>query len=162
MIKAEKSIILPSGAKCKVRRLSESDFISANQTILFLNFTNQARKKTQPVEVSEEKAFESLVKITRVMLTNCCGKITYPDGTRVKIVDKDFDDCDENEIAIETLDQKDAAFIVNEVQALSGMTKEAATAAKTFPEGQADSGISSPAGDELRSASDSTSGTQPV
>lgn len=155
MVKAQKKITLPSGATCVVRKISERDFIAAGQTLLFLNF-NSAKRKAAAVEMSEEKAFESLVKLTEVMLTNCCGRLTFPTGEVLKIVNKQFDECAENEIAIETLDQKDAMAIVAAVQELSGMTKEAAAAAQTFPEGQANGGSSAPAGGELRSAADGT------
>jgi hypothetical protein len=150
MQKAQKEIVLPSGGKCIVRKLSERDFIAAGQTLLFLNFAAPSKRKQPVAEISEEKAFESLVSLTEVMLTNCCGPIDFPDGTRLKIVKKPFYECDQTEIAIETLDQKDAAFIVDQVQALSGMTKEAAAAAQTFPEGQANGSSAAPAGEQLQ------------
>lgn len=161
-MKSQKDIVLPSGGKCIVRKLSERDFIAAGQTVLFLNFAGSSKRKSASSEISEEKAFESLVSLTEVMLTNCCGPIEFPDGTRLKIVKKPFYECDATEVAIETLDQKDAAFIVDQVQSLSGMTKEAASAAQTFPEGQTNSGVPSPAGDKLQSPSDRPAESQPV
>jgi hypothetical protein len=161
-VKAQKAIVLPSGGKCIVRKLSERDFIANGQTVFYLNFISQARRKAAPSENSEEKTLEAYVSLTEVMLTNCCGPIEFPDGTRLKIVKKPFYECDATEIAIETVDQKDATEIVNQVQLLSGMTKEAAEAAKTFPEGQANSGGVSPAGDQLQSPSDRPAESQPV
>lgn len=136
--------------------------MASGQTLLFLNFSAPSKRKQPVTEISEEKAFESLVSLTEVMLTNCCGPIEFPDGTRLKIVKKQFYECDENEVSIEVLDQKDAAFIIDHVQALSGMTKEAASAAQTFPDGQANGSGASSAGEQLQSPAVRPPESQPV
>jgi hypothetical protein len=139
-----------------VRKLAQSDYIASGQMPLFLKF---ARGKTpKQEELTDEqtvKFVESMAEITKVKLTRCCGAITATDGKSYRIVDKpNIDDVGELEISIEMLDQADANAICAAIDELSGMTKEAAKAASTFPEGSTDGGGVSSAGEHLQSSAD--------
>lgn len=126
-----KTVILPSGASCKIRRLSAHDvaLTAGDIPIIAPDAGGEGKKLT-------DKAIELGLRITRAALTRCTGKLTYPDGTQKQIVDKSIDDSDdEKEITIEELDQADADFLAAEIFALSGMRKEAAPeGVKPFPE----------------------------
>lgn len=154
MNKGRKTITLPSGGTCVVRKLAESDFIAAGQTVLLLNLIDPERRRKKAVEVDEEKAFQALVDLHNVMLTSCCGRITFPDKTVAKIVQKPFDECTDAEITIEELAQPDAAAIIQAVKELSGMTKEAVQAARSFPEAAESSHRPASAGEELPGSAD--------
>ena len=162
MNKAQKQITLPaSGGVCLVRKIHQRDFISAGMTPLFLNFANEKRR-TALTEAGEEKLLEAMTEFTEVMLLKCCGKITFPDGSVQKIVKKPFDECAPEEIALEVLEQADATAIVDAVQELSGMTKGAAEAAKSFPEGQSNDSEPAPSGEVLRGSADNATGPNAV
>lgn len=153
---SKKQITLPSGGKCTVRKIAQSDYLASGQGIQLIQLARTGRslttqKANELSDADAAKMLQIMVDVTKVKLTRCCGVITQPDGTRVKIVDKpDVDDVGEGEVSIELLDQDDANAICAAVDELSGMTKEAARAAATFPEGSSDSGGVSPAGSELQ------------
>lgn len=157
-----RKITLPtSGGMLLVRKISQRDFINAGKLPVFLSFVNEKRR-TAIVEGGEEKLIEAMTDIFDVMLTTCAGKVTFPDGSVKKIVRKPFDDCAENELSIDVLDQADATAIVDAVQELSGMTKGAAQAAASFPEKQ--NGLREPApnGDDVSRSADGPAEAQPV
>lgn len=138
MSETRKTITLPSGATVKVRKLSALDLAIETGEVRSVGPSS----KSKPTE----KDIEFGLKVVRIALTKCTGKVAFPTGAK-KIVDKGLDDSnDATEITIEELDQADADAIVSAVFELSGIGG-AANAAK-FPEEQAangGSGLDSPA-----------------
>jgi hypothetical protein len=102
MTETRKLIELPSGARVKIRRLSQYDILSL-----------PPEKRTDPTKIDG-------VDLARIVLTRCAGQIRFPDGTRKKIVDAHFDTTDDlTEISIEEIDQADAQAIIDAVTSLS-------------------------------------------
>lgn len=134
MGESRKEIVLPSGGKCRVRRISGNDFIAAGLTPIVADLRKQSRSKASLEGEFDQRTLENMVKVTEAMLLRCVGKITLADGRTVKIVRKDLDDLTDGEITIEELDQPDADAIVAEIHQLSGLTKGAAQAVAPFPE----------------------------
>src|ERR1051326_7813657 len=151
-----KRITLPSGGSCLVRKISQRDYIASGlmPVILRLSKMTETDVRKKASEEEEAKAIEHLTRMVEVKLFNCVGKISYPDGRTVRIVDKRFDDCKDDEISIDEVSQADAAAIVEAVDELSGLRKEAAAAASKFRQGPADGSGDSPAGDVLQRPAD--------
>lgn len=156
MNKARKKITLPSGATCTVRKVSGNDFVTAGLSPVISALQDSVRKK-RPTEL-DDKTLQQMVKVTSMMLLRCVGVITNEDGSKVKIVDKPIDDLADDETTIEELDQVDANMIVDEIHRLSGLKKEAATAAAPFPEEQAAPAGSSSDSEGLRPAANGAAG----
>ncbi len=122
-----KTITLPSGASAKVRKLSALDMAMATGDIPVVS--------PEVVKASGQdiRDIEAGLKLVRAALTRCVGRLTYLNGTQLKIVAKSLDDSDDaTEITIEELDQADADALVAEVFKLSGIGREAAQVAKPF------------------------------
>lgn len=164
-MKNRKEIILPSGGKCVVRKMGQSDYLASGRTLFFVQL-HEERKKSSNKPISDAdavKLIEGMADLTKAKLTRCCGTITTTGGERLKIVDKpNVDDLQPGEISIEELDQADAEAICAAVDKLSGTTKEAAEAAQSFPETQERSGDVAPAGEVLRAEPDELPSTEPV
>lgn len=125
-----KSITLPSGATCAVRKLIVNDFISIGD--IPGSADNAGKTKARKLNQKEqEDAIKWGAAVQRAILTKCLSKINFEDKS-FTVVDKPFGEASENEIEIDALDQVDAEFIVNEVMAMSGMRKEAGSSAQTF------------------------------
>jgi hypothetical protein len=125
-----KTITLPSGVTAVVRKLSYMDFLGADRIPAALTVAEGGQK------ADPEKALEFAATLGRISLTKACGAITQADGKRLRIVAKPFADLAEGEVAIEELDDADAAAIIGAVSELSGMTQEAGREAAPFPAGQ--------------------------
>jgi len=152
-MKTSKQIKLSSGATCVIRPLSQRDLIANGAAPLFIQFAKMAKRRAPSSEdIDETKAIEAMVHLAEIKLTNCCGPITYPDGTRLAIVKKPFHECASNEVTIDDLAQQDANEIVAAIDELSGLTKEAVEAAATFLQqsgGQANGDCAASPGGEL-------------
>lgn len=162
-MKNRKQITLPSGGRCVVRKISQSDYIASGQAPVFLKIGKQGRKPVVEANLTDAelvKMIEAMAGLTRVKLSRCCGAVTTKDGARFKIVDKpNVDDLADDEISIDELDQADAEAICAAIDELSGLKKEAVQAADTFPAEQAGSGEPAPAGNVLSSPADGSAGT---
>lgn len=164
-MKNRKEITLPSGGKCLVRKMGQSDYLASGRTLFFVQLHEQRRTRKETTISDDEavKLLEGMSDLTKVKLTRCCGAITMPGGERFKIVDKpNVDDVQSGEVSIEELDQADAEAICAAVDQLSGTTKEAAEAAQSFPETQERSGDVAPAGEVLRAEPAELPSTEPV
>lgn len=124
-----KTITLPSGATCTVRRVSLFDLQSVGRLPAGIVPASSA-----PTREPTPDQIEFQARVMRAELTRCVGPLRYPDGTTLRIVDRPFDQCAEGEITVDELDTHDALEIVGAVTELSGMTKEAGQSARTFPE----------------------------
>lgn len=115
----EKRLALPSGATCTVRTLSVTDHFRLRAAI------------PAGEGADSPAAMEANV---RIALTRAVRHYTQKDGTRKKIVAKDFDDRLDNELCVEEVPDGDAIAIVN---AVAEMTQEAGREAAPFPAGPA-------------------------
>lgn len=142
-----KTLTLPSGATCIVRPLRVGDFaLHGQEAPLIYADPETRRKKAEPTP----REVEAAARMMRLALLCCCSPLTYPDRRRVKIVDREMDQTAPNEITIGELSDDDAQAIFAGVAELTGMGKEAAQAAKPFPEEQTPACAVGPAGEALR------------
>ena len=159
----KKTITLPSGAVCVVRKIAGSDFIAGGLTPIVAELQESARSKTPSTPAQTQRALENMVALTRMIIFRCCGPLRYAGGPTLRIVDKPFDELDDaKETNIELLQQEDADMIVREVNKLSGLTKEAARAAGSFPEEQKAPAGASPDSEGLRLPPDGVAGPESV
>lgn len=136
-----KSLTLPSGATTVVRKLSRMDFLDQDRfPVAYLVSSAQKASGAQEGGYTEEQA-KFAARIGCVCLLKACGRLRYPDGKVVTIVNKQFDECTDNEVTIEELDDRDAEVIIREVTKLSAITKEDAAEAATFPEQPQGTGV---------------------
>lgn len=126
--KTRKTLTLPSGATCVIRKLAARDFLSLGEIPMTMA---DPSKRPNNAPTAADKAWSA--KLSIIILTKCCGPIEL-DGEALKIVDKDFGDAAKDEISIDEVEVKDSAEIINAVQEFSGFGKEAASTAKPFPE----------------------------
>lgn len=133
-----KRISLPSGATIVIAKLN----------VFNEPFITSSRK---------DEAETQGMKLSMFALTNPNnGPFTF-EGQEARLVNKPV--AGDGEIAIGELDQADADAIVNAVVEFSGLTKSAAEARKTFPEGPKKDGEPAPAGDALRSVANGVAET---
>lgn len=118
--KTRKKVTLSDGTEVWCRPLSVSDFLDLGDipTVFLTTGNSEEVKKVDP------KFYAALL---RTVLLNC---IVAPEDFRV--VDKKPQDCKDGELAVSELTAPDAGVIVQAVVEMSGMTKEAAQAAKPF------------------------------
>ena len=126
-------LTLPSGATILVRKLAVGDFQSLGKVPSTLGEADRLRLRDAKPETMTPADFDFIVKLTTLILTRCCGPLEF-EGESLTLVDKPFAECADTEIAISQVEQADANEIVQAVNALSGMTKEAATKIRPFPE----------------------------
>lgn len=136
------------------------DYAEAGQIPDVLSVAEKAEVKTELEEQklkanpkTEAKHVAFGIKTVKLALTRACSRLRLPDGTQVKIVDKELDDLEPGEITVYEVDQADSNAIWKTVNELSGVGKEAAKAAKLFPEEQAPDGVNPPSSEALRPAS---------
>lgn len=137
---SRKTITLPSGAACTIRKMKAADFLAFGRIPELFAAANRTGKKPDPEKMTPED-ITWFAKLGARILTHCVGPLTM-DGQTVRIVDKPWADCAEGEIAIEELEQGDANAIATAVKEFSGAGKEGAEEARTFPEQPAASGES--------------------
>lgn len=133
-----KSIVLPSGARCQVRAAQMAELIFASGKLSVLEFQNvmsDAVEKQRDGKAKELTRAEWDVMLTwrRALLLRCVGRLTHPGGLKQRIVDKPFDECGPDEIAPELLSDEDVQEIVDQIESLVVLPKEAATNVATFP-----------------------------
>ena len=151
MSNTRRSITLPGGGKCVVRRLTANDFAITEGEIPIFNEPAIGREtKGEPTKRQIERG----VRFLRVILLCCVSPITMPDGSRVKITDKELDQASEKELTIGEMTDDDARAILDVVTELSGLGKEAADAASPFPEEQENNGHAGRVGEEVQSTAD--------
>lgn len=131
-----KTIVLPSGARCKIRRLQMMDYAlgSGDLPVVDLNAIQKAASEPPQDEKIDPDQLKERLKMARVILLRCTGPLIYPGGLKRRIVPKPFYDCDDGEIAVEELADEDAVEILRQVNALSLVSKEVAAQAAAFPE----------------------------
>lgn len=125
-----KIITLPSGAKCVIRKLTVSDFISIGGIPSVLPDDVKAGTR-KPTEKEQQEMNERGLAIQRVIFTKCMGPIVH-EGKRYFIVDKPVGQAADGEIEIDAWDQSDAEFVALEVMSFSGMRKGVAGNGDTF------------------------------
>jgi hypothetical protein len=148
-----KKITLPGGATCVVRRITGNDFAMTEGEIPIPADVADNPKSPEDAIRKAKRQVENGVRFLRVALLCCCSPLTFPDGSRRKIVDRELDQIGEQEITIGELSDADAKAIGDEVIELTGIGKEAAQAARPFPAEQAATGDPGPGGQEVRPAS---------
>lgn len=136
-----KAITLPSGSKCVVRRMSAADLAinTGDIPVVTSDEPREGQKSMNPIPEREGEAKAEMkrnVNYMRIAVLNCCSPITTKDGKRLRIVDKPLDMLRDDEIVVDELPDNDALAIYKEVASLSGMGKEDAAVAATFPEEQ--------------------------
>lgn len=150
-METRKRIALPSGGFVTVRKLSPMDTLSLGFIPQAFPDADTKRKRGQSTEPSAEEIAQG-VRLSIIALTKCTSRITAKDGSKLRIVDRELDECGADEITVGELEQDDASAIVQAVNELSALTKEATLAVKPFPEKQEATDSSSPAGETLRAA----------
>jgi hypothetical protein len=158
-----KKLNLPSGATVVIRPLKGMDYTQAGAK--HIPVVLEARKrvrerskgKAEAENTDEDFNFSALTVL--LSLTRATSPITFPDGSRFKIVDKELDELGNGEISIGDLDDADVATIISEVTKLTGGGEEAAIKASPFPDQRTGDLQSSPAGQDVREASQSDPGT---
>lgn len=128
-MKSRKQIELPCGAVCKVRKFSMFDFRKIGSVPQSFIVDDGKGGKA-------DAADDYQTRLARVAMVECCSPLLYKDGNKIKIVDKPFHDCEDDETSVDEVDTQDALAIVQAVCELSGFGKEAAVAAEPFPERQ--------------------------
>ncbi len=146
-----KFLTLPSGATCSVRNFSTYDFLESGGDIpaLFQGKKPKSEKQKKELEEALQKDPQAIafgIKSAKLSLTKCCGPISYPDGSKIRIVAKEFHECLTGEISIEEFDDEDAKVIIAAVSEISKMGKEVGQSVQKFPSGEqsASSGNSQP------------------
>lgn len=128
--RTRQTVELPSGAKVTIRKLCGSDFLGVGNIPVALTVAAKANGEHSPSQAHIEYG----VKLSTIMLTRCCGPIQF-EGESLRIVNKPFAETGTGEISIEELEQADAEAIVQAITKFSGLGKEAAAAARPFPDG---------------------------
>lgn len=132
-----RKITLPSGATCKVRRLTPRDSIKVG-VIPDVLADPEKRKDTKAER--EAKALYS-VRMNEVILCECVSPITDKDGNVFRVVNKDAWSCSDNEQNCDLFaTTEDGECIVNAVLELSGFGKSDKEALAPFPEEQSPTG----------------------
>ncbi len=132
--KTRLDLVLPvSGGKLSIRKARWKDYQPLGEAPAALEEVAETKeiKKLTPAQL------DYTVRATTIQLVNCTTKVLMPDGKLLRIVDKPIADSDpETEFTIEEMDDDDANYIIDEIHKFTGMSKEAAKAAKKFPEKQ--------------------------
>jgi hypothetical protein len=154
MNKTRIDIVLPvSGGRLSIRKARWQDYLPLGEAPAALAEVPELKgeKKITPAQL------EYTVRATNLMLVNCTTRVRFDDGRLLRIVDKSFAECDPaTELTIEEMDDADATAIIKAINEFTGMSKEAAQAAKPFPAEQTTAGDASLHGEELRKTSDRT------
>jgi len=127
-----KTLNLPSGATIIVRSCSQMDFIGLGALPMVVAPPAEVVDPDAPPPSPTKEDIERGAKLLRIILTRCTGIFTHG-VRRQKLVDKPLSDLRADEMCLEELSDADAMMIIDEVKALSGMTKEVAADAATFP-----------------------------
>ena len=154
MTTTRKKITLPSGATVVVRKIAAQDF-ALHQGEIPAVYQPEGRPAKEG-EPSQRQIVEG-IRFMRVVLLSCCSPITGADGVRRKLVEKELDQTTDAEITIGELSDQDAQAIVTAVAELTNLGKEAASAARKFPEEPETPGVCGPAGPALSEIADGTS-----
>lgn len=149
-----KTITLPSGAKCVIRKLTVSDFVSIGGIPSALPDDVKAGARN-PTEKEQQEMNERGLAIQRLIFTKCMGPIVH-EGKRYSIVDKPVGQAADGEIEIDAWDQADAEFAALEVMSFSGMRKEVAGNGDTFRADSSGHGEPAPAGQNIPQAAERT------
>lgn len=144
---ARKSLTLPSGKTTEIRALTPIDCAVLGKYPTTIADDKGGDDDEEKEPTPEQR--EHIIGIQKLCLYAGCGLIIGKDGRAELLVDKPFYALNKpkpkthTEICIAELDQRDCDLIISEVLALTGLRKEAAVKAATFPEGQADGSGSS-------------------
>lgn len=133
MQETRKRIKLPSGGFVTIRKLSPMDTLSVGFIPQAFPESEAKRRRGESTGPSAEEIAQG-IKLSIIALTRCASRITVKDGRKLRIVDKELDECGPDEITVGELDQDDASAIVQSVNELSALTKEATLAVKPFSE----------------------------
>ena len=133
---SRRTLTLPSGSTCVVRKLSRLDFIGSDRIPQAFAVVDEKRASTADTAALNDFA----ATLGRISMVKACGAITQVDGRRLRIVSKHFAECGPDEVAVEEIPDGDADAIINAVAELTGMTQEAGREAAPFPAGQASAG----------------------
>ena len=152
-METRKRIKLPSGGFVTVRKLSPMDTLSIGFIPQSFPELEAKRRRGESVAPSADEISQG-VRLSVIALTKCASRIATPSGAKLRIVDKELDECGADEITVGELDQDDASAIVQSVNELSALTKEATQAVKPFPEKQEAASNASPSGEVIRETAD--------
>ena len=146
MTTTRKKITLPSGGTVVVRKIAAQDF-ALHQGEIPAVYQPEGRpaKEGEP----SQRQIAAGIRSMRVALLSCCSPTTGADGIRRKLVEKDLDQTTDAEITIGELSDQDAQAIVTAVAELTNLGKEAASAARKFPEEPEASGVCGSPGPEV-------------
>lgn len=126
-----RKLTLPSGATCKVRRLTPRDFLKVGTIPDVL--ADPSKQKDTKADRDASVAYS--IRMNEVILCDCLSPITGKDGNLKKVVNKAFIDCsdtDENCDLFATTD--DGAAVVEAVLELSGFRESDREALVPFPQ----------------------------
>ena len=152
-METRRKLTLPSGAHCTVRKLSGFDFTELGTIPEAIEAPANVRKPAHSAKANSESVRFG-VNCLKLALCKACSVLTFPDGSKLKIVDKEIDDdLAPEEITLHELSDADAQAIFLAVRELSGLTKEASDKAQPFPAEQSANGDAAPTGEALRQAS---------
>lgn len=153
--KSRKSLTLPSGAKCTIRKFSPYDFLSAEFTPSTIPDPNAPEIviDSETSDHQKQKLVSQIIHMRRTAVLKCCSPLEF-EGEKLTVVDKRFTECESNEIAIDEVEREDLQAIMDAVIAFSGLTKAAQDAATPFPSESNASSERSPNGEALRETPD--------
>lgn len=126
--KREKVVQLPSGAVFKIRKLSAFDFIKDGEIPRFMKQVNKSSDKTKVLDtMSDKDKAEALELLTKVV---CAGTV------EPNVVDKPADECTDNELSINTVDDSDKKYLLEQIVSMTSMTSQDMDVIEKFPGGK--------------------------
>ena len=97
------------------------------------SFPSQSEiKEISTGEDLDHDQMNSAAALIEQLLLRCCSPITWPEGRKRIVANKDLDILEEDEITIEELDQLDANHIVSVASKISHIGKEAGETSGNF------------------------------
>ncbi len=129
-----RKLTLPSGATCKVRRLTPRDYLKVGVIPDVLADPSKQKESKDTEESKKAKVTYSLL-MNEVILCDCLSPITGSDGNLKKVVNKAFIDCSDSEENCELFaTTDDGAAVVEAVLELSGFRESDREALVPFPQ----------------------------
>lgn len=142
-----KKITLPSGATLVMRRVTGMDYVLAGCAEFpdFLRIVSDKEPEKALAKMTPAKMAE-WHRLSLAVIARCCSPLRAADGSKCKLVAKELDECGDDEMTLEELDQADFEAIQT---AFTELSQEAGRKARPFPEQSQAAGDAAPAGENL-------------
>lgn len=142
-----KKVTLPSGATLVMRKVCGMDYMLAGcgEFPDFLRIVSAKEPEKSIAKMPPAKMAE-WHRLSLAVIARCCSPVRFPDGSKLKLVAKELDECGDDEMTLEELDQLDFEAIQ---QAFTDMSQEAGRKARPFPEQPKTAGDAPPSGEVL-------------